>query len=82
MYQLAQTTSQSAADFAQGMCLCELAEEHGYELIPATETFAVFVGLVFTDDIGEITAIEKSENLAEYACAMSHRNLRCRGGKG
>ena len=56
MYQLAQTTSQSAADFTQGMCLCELAEEHSHKLIPAGETFGVAFGLMFANDAGEIAA--------------------------
>ena len=41
MFQFTQATSQTASYFPQGMCLCQLAEQHGDELVPGTESFAV-----------------------------------------
>ena len=81
MFQFAETAFEPAADFAQGLGLGGLAEEHGDELIPAGEAFGVAFGVVLVNDIGEVTAIEKSEYLAEQARSLSHWNLRCRGGE-
>jgi len=55
VFQLAQAASETPADFAQRLGLRQLAEQHGDELIPAGEAFSVFFGLMFTDDVCEIT---------------------------
>jgi len=60
MFQFTQATSQTTAYFSQGMCLCQLAEQHGNELVPGTEPFAVSFCLVLVDDAGEFASMEKS----------------------
>ncbi len=76
MFQLAQAASETPADFAQRLGLRQLAEQHGDELIPAGEAFAVLFGLMFTDDVGEFAAGEDRQYLAEHACSLSHDLLR------
>lgn len=60
----------------------ELAEQHGYELVPASEAFAVLIGLVFARDFVEDVAREKCQYLAEQTGAGCHGYLRCRDGEG
>ena len=72
MFQLAQVASEPPADFAQRLSLSQLTEQHGYELIPAGEAFAVFFSLMFVDDVCEITTWENSQNLAEHDCSLNH----------
>jgi len=72
MFQLAQAASETPADFAQRLGLRQLAEQHGDELIPAGEAFAVFLSLMFVDDVCEITTGENSQNLAEHTGGLNH----------
>jgi len=72
VFQLAQAASEPPADFAQRLSLRQLTEQHGYELIPAGEAFAVFFSLMFTDDVRKLTTGENSQNLAEHTCGLNH----------
>ena len=49
MAQLAFAGGQPAADFAQGLCPSQMAEQHGYELAPARKSASVPFGTVLDD---------------------------------
>jgi hypothetical protein len=42
--QLALAGGQAAANLAQGLCLSQMTEQHGYELAPTTEPTGVALG--------------------------------------
>src|SRR4030043_2431970 len=63
VFEFTKAALQSIADFPQRMGLRQLTEEHGDELIPATEAFAVAISFVFTDDDLKFASIENSQNL-------------------
>ena len=65
MAQFAQAAGQSAADFTQALGLGELAEKHGYEMIPATETFGTPFGLVAKDQVEKLSTVKQSNQLTE-----------------
>jgi len=57
MLELAFTTGQSIADFAQRLGLRQLAEHHRYELTPAAEAFGRFFRATFFDPSLELMAV-------------------------
>lgn len=67
-----EAAGQTAADFPQALCLCELAEQHRHEMIPAAETFCLSCDLMTVDEPTEFSPIEHGEQLAEQACMPYH----------
>jgi len=49
-----------------------LAKKHGYELIPAAETFGVTLSVVTKDKIVKFTATEKRNQLTKQARVSYH----------
>jgi hypothetical protein len=47
MHQFAQAASQAMTDLPQRVGVCQLAEQHGHQLRPATKAFSPSFGIVF-----------------------------------
>ncbi len=65
--QLAFAGLQPFVDFAEALGLAKRAEEHGDELVPATETAGVAFAAVAVDDLFKQRAGHQLEKLAENA---------------
>jgi hypothetical protein len=66
--------SQAAANFAERLCVPELAEQHGHELAPAGETPSVPPGFVLPYCRFEFQTGKKLQNLQEYAAYTASPN--------
>jgi hypothetical protein len=67
MPQAAFTGPQPLVDLAQALGLVRLAEQHGHELTPTSETFGPPFGAVLAQQRFELAAREPLEKLAENA---------------
>jgi hypothetical protein len=73
MAQFSQAAGQSATYFTQTLGLGKLAKKHGYELIPAAETFGVPLSIVTKNKIVKFIATEKRNQLTKQARMSYHR---------
>jgi hypothetical protein len=53
--------------------LGELAEKHGYEMIPAAEAFGMSLGLMMKDQVEKLSTMKQSHQLTEQTCLSYHR---------
>jgi hypothetical protein len=72
MDQFAEATTQTVANFAQGIGAGELAEQHGHELGPARKALGVTFGLVLSHERFKLAARGMLERLIEQAGGLYH----------
>jgi hypothetical protein len=65
-------TGQPQADLAQRIHVRHLAKQHGHELFPAGETFAVALGLMALDGLGELPSRKQLQYLRKHTAYLSH----------
>ena len=65
MRQLAQATGKAAANLAQTIRPCQMAEQHGDELVPAGEALGVSFGAMLLDQERELRAWKMAKQLTE-----------------
>jgi hypothetical protein len=70
---LSHTASQPAADLSQAFGLGQLAEEHGYEMIPGAVSLCISLGLMTHNELMEPPSMKKENQLTEQTCTTYHR---------
>jgi hypothetical protein len=73
MFEPAFARVQAVRNLVQGIGLGELAEEHGDELLPGSETFGAILGFEFADMAGEIGPLKKRKKLAKDTARSNHK---------
>ena len=73
MAHLSHAASQAATDLSQALRLGQLAEEHGYEMIPGIVSFCIPLGLMTHHQLMELPSMEKADQLTEQTCTTYHR---------
>jgi len=65
MRQFAKTTRKAVADFPQRISACKLAEQHAYELRPASKTSGMTLALMLLDNTSELGTRDLFQKLTE-----------------
>ncbi len=73
MAHLAHAASQAPADLSQTLCLGQLTEQHGYEMIPGIEPFRIALSSMDEDQLMEMPPVEKTDELTEQTRTAYHR---------
>jgi hypothetical protein len=73
MFQLPLTASKPPSNLTEGMSPTQLAEEHGYKLVPTREPFGMTFCLGDRNQFLELKSRKELQQLAEYATKSVHK---------